>query len=208
MDVLGAIILFPVVSSQSALASNNKAFEYAGISLLQTQYKEPTFEHAFDPYLLTPMQYDETRTNFGFRAFVGHQYSPNWALEIGVSKLGNAEFAVTSLDLNSQSVDVYQGKISTIATDMRINGTYSISKAWFVKGYAGIQVWRKKTGFLTNIVSSPDVSSKKEDGVSLITGAGIGYGINRHAALSLDYEMTELNDLDINNLSFSVAIKF
>lgn len=103
---------------------------------------------------------------------------------------------------------VHSGDFETLAGDIRIVGTYPLSDSLFLKAHIGALAWDNEFSVLAQNNEELLVQKTSDSGVSLLTGVGLGYGINKAVAVSLDFEKTEIADISTQSLGVSLFIRF
>lgn len=201
-----------VVISTNAAASVANQFDYLGISFQKNNYDSVPFSPNINTANISPLNYNESLSGVGFRVFVGHQFNKYLALEAGISSFGKADFSVkepiVETDVNTKDKTIHKGSFKTLAGDLRIVGTYPLSKKTFLKVNVGAVAWDNDMTVLTQKDGDFATIKNSDTGVSLLTGLGIGYGFNRSIAMSLDFEKTEISDVKNKNLSLSFMVRF
>jgi hypothetical protein len=198
--------------SANAVATNINQFNYAGISFQKHSYDNINFSPAIDTTKLTPYTYDESSSESGYRGFVGHQFNRYIAVEAGITSFGSAEFlvkeTVPAANNKTKTTVIHSGEFSTLAADIRVNGTYSLTDSLFLKASVGAQAWDNDKSFLVENTEGLAVDKVSDTGVSLLAGVGIGYGFNSSMAMSFDYEQTEIADITTKTLGLAFFLRF
>jgi hypothetical protein len=205
--MIGALSLI----SFSSIASNANQFTYGGVSIQTNSYDNINFAPNIDTSNLSPLKLTTSSSASGYRGFVGHQFNQYIAIEGGISTLGEAEFSVIEETTDAKGVKktkvLHSGGFETSTADIRAMGTYPISETLFLKAHVGALLWDNDFNYLAGEIDNLTVEKSSDNGVSLLTGVGIGYGFNNKVAISLDYEKTTIADIDTSNLAFSLIIR-
>lgn len=209
-----AYFLLAVVSvfSLSSHAKNHNQFGYYGLSLQQQTYKSLDFKHSVADENLGEYKYKSSDSGFGGRVLVGFQFNRFVAIEGGVSRFAVADFNVTEQSTDSKgkktSTTKHKGEFETLAADLRLVGTLPINDTLFLKAQVGMVGWDNKMEQL--IYQGSTLATQKIDdrGTSLVSGLGVGYGISKSMALTLDYEKTKVAEIDVDTLSVSLLFRF
>jgi hypothetical protein len=205
LGVLGLI-------STQVMADDGNQFDYVGLSLQQSSYRNLDFSPTIKPNALTPLSYHESLSGSGFRGFIGHQFNQYLSLEAGVGTYGKADFKVTQEETGTDGKPVYKtvfnGGFKTTAGDLRVVGTYPLSDSLFLKAHLGALVWSNELTTLDGTVAQPETLKASDNGVSLLTGLGLGYGFNNKIAVALDFERVKIASIQTQNLNLSLIVRF
>ncbi|NMH66593.1 outer membrane beta-barrel protein [Shewanella salipaludis] len=200
------------ILSMNAFASELNEFDYLGINLQHNSYDKLNFAPNVDTAGLTPLVYDADSAATGFRGFVGHQFNRYLAVEAGVTSFGEASFAVMEKQTDSagktKNKTIHSGDFSTLAGDIRMIVTYPLSGSLFLKAHLGALVWDNEFSTLVQGSDGLVVQKTSDNGVSLLTGIGAGYGFNKKFAMSLDFERTDIASITTQNLSLAFIMRF
>ncbi|MFT5756207.1 MAG: hypothetical protein ACI9LM_000919 [Alteromonadaceae bacterium] len=198
--------------SLNAVANNANQFDYLGISFQNHSYDSLNFSPGIDTVGLAPLIYQTNSSAIGFRGFFGHQFNRYIAVEAGITSFGKANFSLVKKEKDSngklKDKTVHKGNFETLAGDIRIVGTYPISDSLFLKAHIGALAWNNELTVLAQSKEELVVQKTSESGVSLLTGVGLGYGINKVVAVSLDFEKTEIANISSQNLGLSIFVRF
>lgn len=212
MELFSKIIIVSLsLISINAAASNKNEFDYFGISLQNNSYDSVDFNPGVDTAELIPLVYEKESSAIGFRGFFGHQFNRYIAVEAGVTSFGSASFSLIKkeegADGKIKNKTVHSGDFETLAGDIRIVGTYPLSDSLFLKAHVGALAWDNEFSILAQNNEELLVQKTSDSGVSLLTGVGLGYGINNVVAISLDFEKTEIADISTQSLGVSIFIR-
>jgi hypothetical protein len=167
--------VFGLISTQ-VMADNSNQFDYVGLSLQQSSYRDLDFSVTIKPNDLTPLSYHESLSGSGFRGFIGHQFNRYLSLEAGIASYGKADFKVkqeeTGTDGKPTYKTVFNGDFKTTAGDLRVVGTYPLSDSLFLKAHLGALIWNNELTTLEGTVAQPETPKVSDNGVSLLTGLG------------------------------------
>lgn len=207
-------LLFLIVSvfSLNSYAKNHNQFAYYGLSLQQQKFKSLDFKPSVVDENLGEYKYKSSDSGFGARVLVGFQFNRFVAIEGGVSRFGVADFKVTEQSTDSKgkktSTTKHKGEFETLAADLRLVGTLPINDKLFLKAQVGVVGWDNKMEQLIYQGSALATQKIDDRGTSLVSGLGIGYGISKSMALTLDYEKTEIAEIKTDTLSVSLLFRF
>ncbi len=197
--------------STYALADDSNQFSYFGLNLQHNSYQHIQFSPTSNPAKLTPLSYGENLSDKGLRGFVGHQFNRYFALEVGAGSYGEAGFQVTREQTGSDGKPLYttvvDGGFKTFAGDLRAVGTYPFNDHLFLKAQLGALFWNNEFTRLTGTTAVPEIQKTSANGVSLISGLGVGYGFNNKIAVAIDFERTKIASIQTQNVSLSFLVR-
>lgn len=198
--------------SFTCLADNKNQFNYFGINALHNSYENIDFTPGIDMSKIPSLKYNETISEIGYRGFVGHQFNRYIAVEAGMTSFGKASFTVTedTIDTNDKTTTsiLHNGEFKTLSGDIRTIATYPINDSLYLKAQVGILAWDNEVSFLTKTDGELTTEKHSDNGVSLITGLGIAYGFNKLVAIAIDFETTEIANIDTKNMGLSLLVRF
>ena len=196
--------------SSNATARNLDQFDYFGLSIQNNNYDNIDFFPKVNTSELSPLLYKSSSSAIGYRVFIGHQFNRYIGVESGISSLGKGEFSVTQQEENSDGVTerttVYNGKFKTLTGDIRIIGTFPLSKSVFIKAHAGALLWDNDFTFLSGEINNLELKQQNDTDISLLTGIGIACSLNNNIAFSLDLENIKIANITTHNLNLSLLI--
>ncbi len=206
-----SIIAVLGLSIFSAVAADRNQFTYTGLSYQHHSYDNLNFSPGIDVSELAS-QYNDSTSESGWRGFIGYQFNRYLAIEAGVTSFGKASFSITEevTDANGKSTfnTLHSGSFKTIAGDVRAIATYPINDNLFLKAQVGALVWDNEFTSLTGTLDDLSTVKQTDNGVSLLAGAGIGYGFNNVFAVTFDFEQTEIAEITTQNLALSLLVRF
>ncbi|MGB1008903.1 MAG: outer membrane beta-barrel protein [Thiolinea sp.] len=148
-------------------------------SMMNRIYAGGSIGQATARCMLTEGENNDECTTDGWKAFAGYKFTDNIAVEGGYYNLGKAEESYADSDF---------GKIdaSGEATGWGLTGVYSheLMDNFEVFGKAGMMMWNlegKATSSYGSVV-------EKQDGTSLLLGAGASYKFTDNLAVRGEYE--------------------
>lgn len=198
-SILTGLLLMP--NGAKALSG----FGYFGISEQFNHFDGMGFADNVDVSGLTDYSYKQDDNGFGYRLFAGYQFNEYVALELGFGELGDTDFSLSS---QTAGVAGLSGKSRTSVVDLRINGTYQISRHAFFSASVGVYGWDNEFSQIdadTSTLTSTKVSDK---GQTALLGAGWGYAFSPKHAIRLELERSEVAESAVTNLVFSYMTKF
>ena len=212
MKVINFFILSLLLLTSGFAEASNNTFSYFGVALQKNSFDDiqfqPTPQITFDE----SWKYKESTSGMGARIFTGFNFNEYIALEAGLSQLAKPDFAVTekitNADKTTKKTTHHKGDFRTLALDMRMIGSYSLTHDIFIRAQIGAVGWDNKYASLSQ--AEDDVVSvieQKDRGVSMLTGIGFGYGISKTMAMTLDFETTEVADISVKTISLGFSFK-
>lgn len=146
-------------------------------------------------------------TDSGWKLFVGNQFSPNAAVEIGYVDLGEAKISGTDSFLGSVSLDA-ESKGFNVA----LLGFLPVGQAVNLLGKVGLFRWDVD---VTASSSSLGSGSLSESGIDLMFGFGASFNVGKTTAIRIEWErFTDVGDedetgqSDVDLLSASLVFRF
>lgn len=139
----------------------------------------------------TPCSEDLTDT--GMKLAVGNQLNPNTALEFGYADLGEAKFNVSS---------TVNCKVDAKGFGASLVGSLPAANQFSFTGRVGLFRWD------SDISCSSGAFSASESGTDLAFGVGIRYDMTKTVGLRGEWERYDLDDADVDLLSFGLLVKF
>jgi hypothetical protein len=200
-------VLVVMLSSLSldVAASYTNEFGYLGASHQTFDYSELDFSPEIDTSQLTTSVYNAGSSSTGTRLYLGYQFNRFIAAEVGFTSFSNARFTVKE---ESTSTVLQSGKFKTVGADIRAIGTYPFTDNLFLKAHIGALLWDNEFTFLSGTTTDLSTEDDNTTGISLLTGLGLGYGLNDIFAISLDFETTEIADVSTKSLAVSIVARF
>lgn len=200
------------LSACNTYATESKSFDYFGVRLENQSFNDVNFAPGFDTEGLAPLSYSAGQSGQGIRLLAGRQFNHYIALEGGISSFGEADFkvaeAVTGADGKVTHKGIHSGKFRTYGLDARVVATYPFENNWYLKGHLGALLWQNEFSYLSGTPAQTEVKQVKDSGVSMLAGFGVGYGFNENWTLSVDFEKTEVADIETKTLGVSVLFQF
>lgn len=205
------LIMIVYTLALDVTAGDINQFDYYGMGLQTNHYDGLDFAPEFDATKITPNKYKENSSP-GLRIFSGHQFNQYIGVEAGIGFYAKSKFSVKekSTDANGKVTNkkIHQGSFKTTAGDVRVIGTYPVSDNMFLKAHVGALIWDNKFNYLEGDITTQVLKTKKDSGTSLITGLGIGYGVNKKFAVSLDVEKTKIHKIPTRTVALSLVLRF
>ena len=151
-------------------------------------------------------------TDTGFKLLLGHQFSPNFALEGGYVNLGKSKFNAALNDGNaSANLKSYGGVLDAV-------GILPLSNEFSVFGKGGLYVGKTSLNVSNSSAASASAFSGTDSSwkTSLNYGAGVSYALNKNVSLRGEYErFSRVGDdastggkANVDLLSVGIAAKF
>ena len=135
---------------------------------------------------------DDTDTSFGIAA--GYRINENFSIELGFQDFGELNVSVEDVLLKA-GVDAIQ---------LSVVGGMPVSENAGVYAELGLDSWDADFS-LSDGVDSMSVS---EDGTDIFYGIGAYISLNEAVNLKFEYQMHELDDVDIDVLGFGFTVSF
>ena len=210
MRYFSAILFATTISFISSTNASDNNFAYYGISVQNNNFEEIEFSPDIEAAGFLPDIFSKNTSGTGARFLFGHQLNKYFAVEAGIGVLGEPGFKLSREIIDAEGTTtietIHRGRFSTSTGDIRLVGTLGISEKMFLKVQAGSLFWNNKVDYLSGDINELVVETKSETGNSLITGIGVGYGISKNLAFSLDFENTEI--AEINNQTVAISMMF
>jgi|GEM_PF-1270532 len=198
--------------SAQAQATSGHQFDYYGLHIQQNSYQHLLSSPQINADAFGPVTKNENSSGTGVRGFIGHHFNRFFAVEAGVASYGKADFSVARQvaagDGALSDETVLQGDFETIAGDLRLVGTYSLSDSFYLKANLGALFWNNKLTTAAGSNAAVETNKLSDNGISAIAGFGVGYGINHQVAMTLDFEQTKVAGIKTQNLGASLVVKF
>lgn len=205
-----ALVLVAYHSIGVASAAPN-SFDYLAVTVNKPSYSELDFTPDLTAADLEPLKESKDSEKSGFRLFYGYQFNQYIAAEAGLNYAGKQEYSLFTESTNDQNAIVkttqHTGSFSSIGADVRLVGTYPVTNNFYLKANVGALAWRSDRDFISKEANTFSVTEKTSNGVSLVTGIGMAYGFKKVAALSLDIEKTEIDDIDTTNIGLTITFR-
>lgn len=198
-SIVSALLLMPM----AAKALNG--FGYYGLGQQFNHFDGVGFEQVVDLTSLTEHQFKQDKTGIGYRLFAGYQFNQHVALELGFGELGDSDFY---LKHNTTGVKELTGKSRTSVIDLRLTGTYQISRNAFFLASVGAYSWDNSYSQInanTSTFATTKISDKKQ---SALVALGWGYAFNPKHAIRVELEATKVAEANTTNMVFSYMTKF
>lgn len=197
--------------SADSMSSSRDQFDYLALSINKPSYSDLDFSPGLDDTDLSPLKENVEKENLGFRLFYGYQFNRFMAVEGGIDYYGKSDFSLYTEATDSENVvtktNVHTGSFSSIGTDVRLVGTYPLTNNLYVKASVGALAWYSDRNYVTKAESNFIANEESKSGVSVVTGLSLAYGIRKFAAISLDYEKTEISEIDTSNIGISITFR-
>lgn len=197
--------------SADSMSSSRDQFDYFALSINKPSYSDLDFTPVLNEEDLSPLKESVEKENYGFRLFYGYQFNRYMAVEGGIDYYGKSDFSLYTEATSNQNVvtktNIHTGSFSSIGTDVRLVGTYPITSNLYVKASVGALAWFSDRDYVTKEENDFIAYEESESGVSVVTGLSLAYGIRKFAAISLDYEKTEIREVDTSNIGISVTFR-
>lgn len=205
------LLVFLLCLSLDTKASSRDQFDYLAVSINKPTYNDLDFSPSLGAEDLAPLKEDVEKESYGFRLFYGYQFNRFLAVEGGLDYYGKSDFSLYTEQTDSENVvtktNVHTGSFSSVGTDVRLVGTYPITNNFYVKASVGALAWYSDHEYISKENNSFIANEESESGVSVVTGLSLAYGIRKFAAVSLDYEKTEIRDIDTSNIGISFTFR-
>lgn len=205
-------LLSTFIFSSNLHAKDKNQFMYFGLSAKNHNYSDLNFAPTVSKQSLGQLKLEESNKAIGARLLSGYQFNRYLAVELGITNFGEGDFKLfeqtTSSDGKKKTNTLHKGEFKTIGADISIVATYPFSDSIFVKALVGLQGWDNQFDMLEKGNDSFNVISQDDRGASLLTGFGIGYGVSKSMAFTLDFEQTEIAEIKTNSVSINWLFRF
>ncbi len=206
--LLVASMLFVVANVD---ASHRDEFDYIALSINKASFEEFDFTPDLDFSSIDSFGETIGSSKLAGRLFYGYQFNQFLALEAGFDYFSGKDFSVfeeTSAANNSKvKTNIYTGGFKAFGGDLRVVGTYPVTNNFYIKTNVGALAWSSEVDTVSREVNGLVATTNEENGISLIAGLGLAYGIEKLVAISLDVETTEIADIRITNLGVSFTFR-
>ncbi len=194
----------------SAVNAQDTNYLYGGLSAGQSMSKINE-ERITSGFLLpaqttTSIARDDKDT--AYKAFLGYQFNPYFALEGGYFNLGKFGFTSTTTPAGTLA-----GKLKVDGINLDLVGTMPLSEQWAIIGRVGAQRARSRSDFVgTGTVILPAQSRDVKDS-SYKAGLGLQYEVNSSFLVRGEVERYRINDTvgnhgHVNTYSLSLVFPF
>lgn len=211
MKYITPLLVSLLCFSTDSMSSSRDQFDYLALSINKPSYSDLDFSPGLDEDDLSPLKENVEKENVGFRLFYGYQFNRFMAVEGGIDYYGKSDFSLYTEATDGQNVvtktNVHTGSFSSIGLDVRLVGTYPITNNLYLKASVGALAWDSDHEYVTKEQNNFIANEESESGVSVVTGLSLAYGIRKFAAISLDYEKTEIREIETSNLGISVTFR-
>ncbi|PAJ73578.1 hypothetical protein CJF42_15035 [Pseudoalteromonas sp. NBT06-2] len=209
--LINSIFLILATMSCFALSNEQNTFSYYGIALQKSSFEDIQFKQNQTEFN-EPLKYNKSTSGVGARIFTGFNFNEYIAAEAGLSQFAKPDFSVTEKITNADQITKItthnKGDFSTLGLDIRAIASYSLTNDIFLRAQVGVLGWDNKSESLVSSENDTFTTIEAKDrGISLLTGLGIGYGINKKMAFTFDYESTEVADIPVKTLTLGFSFK-
>jgi len=210
--LIGVILGVCSLISNLATANEKNSFSYFGVAIQKSSFDDIQFQSTPEVIIIEPIKYKESTSGVGARIFTGFNFNEFIGIEAGLSQFAKPNFTVTekitNTDKTTSTKTHHKGDFSTLGVDIRAIGSYSLTDDVFIRAQVGAVGWDNKHASL-NMAEDKKVSviEVKDRGISLLTGLGIGYGLSKGMAITLDFERTEVAEVSVKTLSLGFSFK-
>lgn len=182
--LLGIALAF---ASTAAFAQANLAGAYIGGSLGQSRTSFSASNFSAGSALVSESQ---DKTDTAWKAFVGYNFTRNWAVELGYADLGEPEYKYSG----TGALAGFNGRarVENSAWFLAGKGTLPIANNFAAFGKVGLSRNKSEATASTNsaaldaLLGTPSSASKSKTRV--LWGLGAEYAFNRNIGLRLEYE--------------------
>lgn len=209
-----SLFVIPLIAlfSLNTQAKDKNQFAYYGVSAKYHKYSDLNFTPDISSAELAPLTLTETLQSPGLRLLAGYQLNRYLAIEGGITKFGKADFSVSEKSKNADgkyiTTKIHTGAFKTLGADLMLVATYPFSNTFFVKGVVGVEGWDNSFSYLIEENDSYNLNKKDEQGASLKTGVGVGFGLSKSMALTIDFENTKIAGVNTNSVGVNCLLRF
>jgi OOP family OmpA-OmpF porin len=164
---------------------------YGAASLGQTKLQEDVCGD-LTALGFTPCSEDLTDT--GWKLAIGNQFNPNVALEFGYADLGEAKVTAAGVSCKADANGFGASVVGSLPAANQLSFT----------GRVGLFRWDESITCSAGAASVSDSDS----GTDLAFGVGVRYDITKTVGVRGEWERYDLDDADVDMLSFGVVVKF
>lgn len=206
--VFVTLLIFVVTSAD---ANYRDDFDYIAVSVNKASFDDFDFSPNVDFAAIGSFGETVDSSKLGGRIFYGYQFNPYLALETGFDYFSSKDFSVfeETAGENNTTVkkNIFSGGFVAYGGDLRVVGTYPVTNNFYLKTNLGALAWHSEIDTVSQEGTSLVATTKEENGVSLIAGFGLVYGIRKTLAVSLDVETTEISDVRLTNFGVSFTFR-
>jgi len=141
----------------------------------------------------------------GWKGFVGYRFLKFFSLELAYVDLGefsiSAESDGTGLLYAPGNVS---GSVDADTAALQAMGILPLGERFSIYVKFGYHAWDAKV----RLSDSLDSASTSEDGEDAMYGLGVNFGLKGAGSIRLEYELYELEDVDVDLISVAFAFRF
>lgn len=209
--IVNLLFVVLVCFSTDSKSTSRDEFDYVAVSVSKPSYDNLDFTPNLTVSDLAPLKESTEKEKVGLRLFYGYQFNRFLAVEAGFDYYGKSTFSLYTETTDAKNVvtktNQHKGSFSSLGTDVRLVGTLPVTNNLYLKTSAGALAWFSDREFITKESNNFIVNEESDSGVSLVTGVSLVYGIRKFAAVSLDYEKTEIAGFDTTNVGLSITFR-
>lgn len=136
--------------------------------------------------------FDESAT--GWKAFGGYRFTRIVAAEAGYLDTGDAEETIEGTDV----------KLNVTGTHVSVLAAWPIGESFALHARAGFIDWEAELTLSDGV----GTETSNANGQDLYWGAGATFNFGDTLGLRLEYEVPEIEGIDVNSISLSVLYRF
>ncbi len=130
----------------------------------------------------------------GWKVFGGYRFTRNIAAEIGYLDTGDAEETIEGTDVT----------LGATGSHVSVVASWPIGESFALHARAGFIDWEAELTLSDGVVTE----SSSANGQDLYWGAGGTFNFGENFGLRLEYEVPEIEDVDVSSISLSVLYRF
>ncbi len=179
-----------VTAANPALAQDSN-YQYFGLSAGPSQAKTDgqAIVDSQLPAGVTSNGATADRRDTAYRAFLGYQMTPFWALEGGYFRLGEMSVASTTTPAGS-----LKGRLRSDGLNLDLVGSLPLSDHWSVLGRVGAQYARTRGEFVGSGATTPLNPSPSGKATNYKAGLGLQYAFSPGFLMRLEAERYRIDD--------------
>jgi len=204
---------------------NNSIRKYSSLLLVLFSISYPVSLHANNTYYIvsfSSIKYDTGATpvsgsilldenSFGYKLKVGNMLSNHFAMEVFYADYGEASIQGNigdqfRIDDTLFSFTVNNASLTLDNNAIGVNATYfkPLNSSLIFMARLGVLAWNSDF-ILSDGMSSTTIS---DDGKDLFYSLGLEQEISDSTSIIIEYEQLKFDDIDVDSLSFALALKF
>ena len=137
-------------------------------------------------------EFDNSAT--GWKVFGGYRFTRTIAAEIGYLDTGDAEETIVGTDVT----------LNATGSHVSVVASWPIGESFALHARAGFIDWEAELTLSDDVVTE----TSNANGQDLYWGAGATFNLSESFGLRLEYEVPEIEEVDVSSISLSVLYRF